>query len=164
MKRIFAVIMTMALLTALTIPACAWGGGSFPIWDWWRSWQPAVEEPAPEEPAPEEPDALPAPEITKATYCHKNAAYSGFDNHLQILWDAVDGADSYEVEITKADGTVDTYTTSGPCLYEKTDCPKVYVADTSTWESATVRVRAVAGEDSGDWSDAEKISCNAFHH
>lgn len=158
MKRIFAAILSLPLLTALAIPACAWGGGSFPIWDWCRSWQPAAEEPA-----PEEPDALPAPEITKATYCHKNAAYSGFDNHLQILWDAVDGADSYEVEITKADGTVDTYTTSGPCLYEKTDCPKVYVADTSTWESATVRVRAVAGEDAGAWSEAVKISCNAIH-
>ena len=159
MKRIFAVILTLTLLTALFLPACAWGGGSFPIWDWWRSWQPAAEEPA-----PEEPDALPAPEITKATYCHKNAAYSGFDNHLQILWDAVDGADSYDVEITKADGTVETYTTSGPCLYEKAECPKVYVAETSTWESATVRVRAVAGEDAGDWSDTVKISCNAFHH
>ena len=159
MKRIFAAILTLALLTALAIPACAWGGGSFPIWDWWRSWQTVVEEPA-----QEEPDALPAPEITKATYCHKNAAYSGFDNHLQILWDSVDGADSYDVEITKADGTVDTYTTSGPCLYEKTDCPKVYVADTSTWESATVRVRAVAVEDAGAWSEAVNISCNAFHH
>lgn len=158
MKRIFAVILTLTLLTALAIPACAWGGGSFPIWDWWRSWQPSTTATEPED------SALPAPEITKATYCHKNAAYSGFDNHLQILWDAVDGADSYDVEITKADGTVETYTTSGPCLYEKAECPKVYVADTSTWESATVRVRAVAGEDAGAWSEAVNISCNAFHH
>lgn len=158
MKRIFAVILALTLLTALTIPACAWSGGSFPIWDWWRSWQPAVEEPA-----QEEPDALPTPEITKATYCHKNAAYSGFDNHLQLVWSEVDGAESYEVEITKADGTVETYTTSGPCLYEKADCPKMYVESTHTWTSATVRVRAVAGDDAGAWSEAEKISCNAIH-
>ena len=156
MKKIFTAILSLSLLTALALPACAWGE-SLNCWQWWRSWQPSSTAPEPED------SALPAPEITKATYCHRNAAYSGFDNHLQILWDAVDGADSYEVEITKADGTVDTYTTSGPCLYEKTDCPKVYVADTSTWESATVRVRAVAGDDAGAWSEAEKISCNAIH-
>ena len=157
MKRIFAVILSLALLTALAIPACAWGGGSFPIWDWWRSWQPAAT-------APEQEDsALPAPEITKATFTHKNAAYSGLNNRLQLVWSEVDSADSYEVEITKADGTVETYTTSGPCLYEKAECPKMYVESTHTWTSATVRVRAVAGDDAGAWSEAEKISCNAIH-
>lgn len=155
MKKLLTAMLILSLLTAMALPACAWSG-SLPAWNWW-SWQPAAA-------AEPENDTLPAPEITKATYTHKNAAYSGFDNHLQILWDAVDGADSYDVEITKADGTVETYTTSGPCLYEKTDCPKVYVAETSTWESATVRVRAVAGEDAGAWSEAVKISCNAFHH
>lgn len=156
MKRIWTAILILALLAALALPACAWSGG-FTGWHWW-SWQPASTAPEPED------SALPAPEITKATYCHKNAAYSGLNNRLQLVWSEVDGAESYEVEITKADGTVETYTTSGPCLYEKTDCPKVYVAETSTWESATVRVRAVAGEDSGAWSEAVKISCNAFHH
>lgn len=158
MKRIFTAILSLALLATLFLPACAWDG-SFPVWDWWRSWQPAAEEPA-----PEEPDALPAPEITKATYCHKNAAYSGLDNRLWIEWGDVEGADSYDVEITKADGTVETYTTSGPCLYEKMDCPKVYVAETSTWESATVRVRVLSSDDTSDWSDSVTISCNAFHH
>lgn len=154
MRRLLTAILSLSLLAVLALPACAWNGG-FTGWHWW-SWQPAAAA------EPEE-DTLPAPEITKATYCHKNAAYSGFDNHLQILWDAVDGAESYEVEITKADGTVDTYTTSGSCLYIAADCPKVYVAETSTWTAATVRVRAVTGDDAGAWSEAEKISCNAIH-
>ena len=156
MKKTVIIILTLALLAAFFLPACAWGE-SLNCWHWWRSWQPASAAPEPED------SALPAPEITKATYCHKNAAYSGFDNHLQLVWSEVDGADSYEVEITKADGTVETYTTSGPCLYEKAECPKVYVESTSTWISATVRVRAVAGDDAGAWSEAEKISCNAIH-
>ena len=157
MKKIFTTILSLALLATLFLPACAWDGG-FPAWDWWRSWQPDSAAPEPED------SALPAPEITKATYCHKNAAYSGFDNHLQLIWSEVDGADGYEVEITKADGTVETYTTSGPCLYEKAECPKMYVESTHTWTSATVRVRAMAGDDAGTWSEAVKISCNAFHH
>ena len=158
MKKTVIIILTLALLAAFFLPACAWGE-SLNCWQWWRNWQPAAEEPA-----QEEPDTLPAPEITKATYCHKNAAYSGLNNRLQLVWSEVDSADSYEVEITKADGTVETYTTSGPCLYEKAECPKVYVESTHTWTSATARVRAVAGDDAGAWSEAVKISCNAFHH
>ena len=156
MKKTVIIILTLALLAAFFLPACAWGE-SLNCWHWWRSWQPSSTAPEPED------SALPAPEITKATFTHKNAAYSGLDNRLWIEWNALDGADGYEVEITKADGTVETYTTSGPCLYEKAECPKMYVESTRTWTSATVRVRAMAGDDAGAWSEAEKISCNAIH-
>lgn len=63
------------------------------------------------------------------------------------------------------------YTTTGACLLIKagsddfiTGCPKVYVAETSTWTAATVRVRALAGDDASSWSETAKISCNALFH
>lgn len=110
---------------------------------------------------------LDTPVITKSTYSH-NAVLS---NTLQLVWDEVDGAESYEVEITKADGSSKIYAADTPCLLIKagsddfiTGCPKVYVAETSTWTAATVSVRALAGDDASSWSETAKISCNALFH
>ena len=92
-------------------------------------------------------------------------------NTLQLVWDEVDGAERYEAEITKADGSSKIYAADTPCLLIKagsddfiTGCPKVYVAETSTWTAATVRVRALAGDDVSNWSETAKISCNALFH
>lgn len=155
MKKFLTTALSLIMLTSLAVPAHAWGDSY--NWHWW-DWLFNISSEESEK------NVLSAPKITQAIYCHKNSAYSGFDNHLQILWDEIEDADNYEVEITKADGAVDTYTTDGPCLYEKTDCPKVYMAETNTWTSATVRVRALSDDDASDWSDSVTISCNAFHH
>lgn len=130
-------------------------------------WDEYFEEHPIEIPETAETATLDTPVITKSTYSH-NAILS---NTLQLVWDEVDGAESYEVEITKADGSSKVYTTTGACLLIKagsddfiTGCPKVYVAEASTWTAATVRVRALAGDDASNWSETAKISCNALFH
>lgn len=130
-------------------------------------WDEYFEDHPIELPEDTETSTLDTPVITKSTYSH-NAVLS---NTLQLVWDEVDGAESYEVEITKADGSSKVYTTTGACLLIKagsddfiTGCPKVYVAETSTWTAATVRVRALVGDDASSWSETAKISCNALFH
>ena len=103
------------------------------------------------------------PTITEARFYHTGYLAS-LRNRLQIRWDAVENADSYEIEVTKADGTSEIYTSSSATLLVKNaECPKVYVEETSTWTAATVRVRAVADDEVGDWSDAVKIGCDMIH-
>ena len=106
--------------------------------------------------------------ITRATYIHSNVFYS--KSRVNIQWDAVDGATSYEIKITKADGTEHIYTTENNWLTVNqasdefvTGCLKQKVG--TNWESATVAVRAV--KDNGSiyslWSEKAAISCNAIH-
>ena len=100
------------------------------------------------------------------SFCdHHGSGYvASLKNRLQISWDAVDEADSYEIEVMMADGSTATYTSSSTTLMVKNStCPKVYVEDTSTWTAATVRVRAVSGDTLGDWSEAVKIGCDKVH-
>ena len=97
---------------------------------------------------------LNTPTITRATYIHSNVFY--LKNRLNIQWNAVDDATSYEIKITKADGTEHVYTTTNNYLT---------VNQGTNWESATVAVRAV--KDNGSvyslWSEKAAISCNAIH-
>lgn len=104
-------------------------------------------------------------EITKATYIH-----FGLKSRLQIEWNDVDGATSYEIKITKPDGTEHTYTSKEPRLIVKTrndkfikGCPKQKIG--SKWEAAKVKVRAVKndGEVYSLWSEEEPIGCNVIH-
>ena len=74
-----------------------------------------------------------------------------------ITWCKVEGATSYKVEITKPDGTKETYNVKGNWLYANSRYNK-FIAE--GMNVATVRVRAY-GEDEtySPWSDAVEISC-----
>lgn len=84
--------------------------------------------------------------------CRTHTNYS----FCTITWCKVEGATSYKVEITKADGEKKTYDTSGNWLAVHS-----YRDDfISEMEGATARVRAY-GEDEtySPWSDVAEISC-----
>lgn len=101
------------------------------------------------------------PVISTAKYVHKTYYY-GMNKHLEIRWNAVKNAESYDVLITKADGSTIEYSVDTNMVYDKkAECPKVYVED--AWTVATVKVRAICNGVDGPWSDEVKISCDKFH-
>lgn len=107
---------------------------------------------------------LPTPKITKAVYTH-----FGSKSNLKIEWDSVEGATSYEVQITKADGTSKTYTTDGVELVIKLGkddfikgCPKKLID--KKWLPAKVKIRAMNNDKVYSlWSEDETIGCNVIH-
>lgn len=184
MRKLLActLILSMVLMLAIPIPASACDGGAVQNWescvekwwDWYKGWWEHIPglpecteptEPEPTEPETTEPEApaLGVPTVTTAKYVHKTPYY-GMKAHLAISWEAVDGAESYEVLITKADGETITYTTDDTILYDTAaKCPRVYIEETSTWASASVQIRAVAGDVYSEWSEAKKIGCDQLH-
>ena len=172
MKKLLActLILSLVMMLAIPIPASACDGGAVQNWeckwwDWYKDWLERIPGLQPTEPDPTEPEAtaLGVPTVTTAKYVHKTPYY-GMKAHLEISWEAVEGAESYEVLITKADGETITYTTDGTSLYDTAaKCPRVYIEETSTWASATVQVRAIKGDIKSTWSDAVNISCDMLH-
>ncbi|MGM9538232.1 MAG: hypothetical protein ACI3VN_07870, partial [Candidatus Onthomonas sp.] len=120
--------------------------------------QPTPEEPeAPEEPETPDPAQLGVPEITEARYTHKTPKST-----LRIEWTEVEGAENYEVLITLANGETITYTETGTSVYDTgAKCPQSYSGENG--HIAYVKVRAVAGDECGEWSAEETISCDAVH-
>lgn len=165
MKKIITIILALAIAMSLAVPAFAYDGttkNTTKSWtSWWDHWwNPGTYEPT----IPGESEAeIGVPTITEARFYH-SASVASLRNRLQITWDAVEEADSYEIEVVKADGTTVTYTSSSATLMVKNStCPKMYVESTSTWTAATVRVRAVADDTLGNWSEAVKIGCDKLH-
>lgn len=186
MKKIIVFLMALCLIVCMTVPVFAvtppLNAPDMPeipeikvnfklpdgFWDKWFADHPIrlpddfeIQEPTEAtEPEVTEPEmiVLGVPAVTEARYYHKGI------QRLQIRWDAVDSAESYEVEVTKADGTTDVYTTNSATLFLKNvECPRVYIEETSTWAAASVKVRAVCGESVGEWSEAVKIGCDMIH-
>lgn len=168
MKKILTMILALAVVMSMAIPAFAYDGtvttntSSWSSWcDWWNNYIPAdpTDPTVPSEPEVE----IGVPAITESRFYHTGVT-SSLKNQLQIKWDAVDGADSYEIEVVKADGPVLTYTSSTNSLMVKNmACPKVYIESASTWTAATVQVRAIAGDAVGAWNATAKIGCDAIH-
>lgn len=172
MKKLLActLILSLVLMLAIPIPASAYDGGAVQNWeckwwDWYKGWWEHIPGLQPTEPESTEPEApaLGVPTVTAAKYVHKTPYY-GMKAHLDISWEEVEDAESYEVLITKADGETITYTTTNTGVYDTAaKCPRVYIEDTSTWASATVQVRAIKGDIKSAWSDAVNISCDMLH-
>lgn len=182
MKRFLAILLALILVPILTVPVYAYQYKPVDLpkipelnIDWsnvikipdsfWDDWfdknpLPDIEVTDPTEPTVGE---LETPVISTAKYVHKTPYY-GQSKRLEIRWDEVDGAENYEVLITKADKSTLEYIVSSNSIYDKdAKCPKIYVEETSTWTAATVKVRAVADGIYSEWSEAVKISCDASH-
>ncbi|MGN1193820.1 MAG: hypothetical protein ACI4S0_14205 [Dorea sp.] len=107
---------------------------------------------------------LDMPEIKSATYWHKN--YFVRKSNLIVTWSPVEDATSYKVEITKPDGTKQTYETINTYLILSegfdefiTDCFKR--DNENGVQYATVRVRAYGeNETFGPWSNRADIGCS----
>lgn len=108
-------------------------------------------------------EELDTPIVSAVKYVHKTPYY-GMRAHLEIDWDEIEGAEEYEVLITKADGETIEYTTDDTIIYDTTvKCPKVYVEKTNTSTSAIVKVRAICGDVVSEWSEPKNISCDMLH-
>lgn len=154
---IAAVLAAVLVATPLTTQAAdrphSWFGWSN-MWTKWFSWPHRTQT------QPETEQKLETPQITDASYRH-NGVYSFLPDHLRVHWSEVEGANHYEVLVTKKDGTTKTYTESVPSLlrYGKDD---EFLADCIA--GGTVRVRAVDKDGNvSDWSEPEEISHNQMH-
>lgn len=179
MKKLFAIIFALLIVTTIAVPASAVTPTikvpsinipDFEVhveipqsfWDKWFADHPITIPKSTEstEPVETEPESteLEAPVIIKSQFYH------GRYQKLWIEWGAVEGAESYEVLITKADGETNEYTTESTIVYDSgAQCPRVYIDKTSTWASATVKARAVCGDAVSEWSEEKKIGCDMLH-
>ena len=104
---------------------------------------------------------LNTPTITECRYIHGRAFWD--KSRLQVRWDAVDEATSYEIKVTKSDGTEKTYTSDYTSLVINKDEDDFI---TGCVMGGTVKVRAV--KDNGSlyslWTEEDTIACNVLFH
>ena len=104
---------------------------------------------------------LKLPKITENRYIHGKAFYD--KDRLQVCWDTVDEADSYEIVVKKKDGTEKTYTSAYNALViNKNDDEFI----TGCIMGGTVKVRAVKDDGTAYslWTDEDTIACNKVFH
>ena len=101
-----------------------------------------------------------APQNIDASYRHKGP-YSVLPDHLRVIFDEVDSAVKYEIEVTKKSGETEIYTSSysGILIYADEES---FVSDCIA--GGTVRARSI--DENGtksEWSEYIKISHNMLH-
>lgn len=106
-----------------------------------------------------EKNVLEKPEIQKATYI-QNVSKFGTYGCLSVKWDEVENATSYEVEVTKADGNVKTYST----LYNafvKGNYSDEFLSD--GMDDAVIKVKAYGEDETFSlWSDGTTVTKYKF--
>ena len=106
-----------------------------------------------------EKNVLEKPAVKYASYIKRTSRY-GIYGCLSVQWDKVDNATSYEVMVTKADGTKKTYTTSYN-TFVRANYYDEFLKD--GLENATVRVKAYGeNETFSIWSDNVVVTTYNF--
>ena len=106
-----------------------------------------------------EKNVLEKPTIRKATCIHRTTRYGTY-GCLSVSWNKVNNAISYEVEVTKSDGTQKTYKTSYAILV-KSNYVDEFLKD--GMDGATVRVKAYGKDETFSlWSDSFNIMCYRY--
>lgn len=102
-----------------------------------------------------EKNVLEKPSVKYTSYIKRTSRYGTY-GCLSASWNKVDNATSYEVEVTKSDGTKKTYTTSYNALVRAN-----YYKD--GLENATVRVKAYGENETFSlWSDNVVVTTYNF--
>ena len=97
-----------------------------------------------------EKNVLEKPVVKYASYIKRTSRYGTY-GCLSVQWDRVDNATSYEVEVTKSDGTQKTYKTSYAVLV-KSNYADEFLDD--GMDGATVKVKAYGVDETFSlWSD-----------
>lgn len=102
-----------------------------------------------------EKNVLEKPTIQSAYYFNKTLRYGTY-SCLNVRWDEVEDATSYEVKVTKSDGTEKVFSTSYPALIMSN-----YSDDfvSSGMDDAVVKVKAYGEDETFSlWSDEATVS------
>lgn len=106
-----------------------------------------------------EKNVLEKPVVKYASYIKRTSRYGTY-GCLSVQWDRVDNAISYEVEVTKSDGTQKTYKTSYAVLV-KSNYADEFLDD--GMDGATVRVKAYGENETFSlWSDNVVVTTYNF--
>ena len=106
-----------------------------------------------------EKNVLEKPVVKYASYIKRTSRYGTY-GCLSVSWDKVDNATSYEVMVTKTDGTKKTYTTFYNALVRANYLDE-FLAD--GMDGATIRVKAYGEDETFSlWSDKVVVTTYNF--
>ena len=106
-----------------------------------------------------EKNVLEKPVVKYASYIKRTSRYGTY-GCLSVQWDKVDNATSYEVMVTKADGTKKTYTTFYNALVRANYLDE-FLAD--GMDGAVIRIKAYGEDETFSlWSDKVVVTTYKF--